>query len=60
MKTTTLGKYTAWSVNMIILIRNMFGYEFSSIIVEKSIRNQVTGNELTSSLWLRVDFPGTS
>ena len=60
MKTTTLGTYTAWSVNMIILIRNMFGYEFSSIIVEKSIRNQVTGNELTSSLWLRVDFPGTS
>ena len=37
----------------------MFGYEFSSIIVEKSTRNQVTGYEMTSSLWLRVDFPGT-
>ena len=28
-----------WSVNINILIRNMFGYEFSSIIVEKSTRN---------------------
>ena len=25
----------------------------------KSTRNQVTGYELTSPLWLRVDFPGT-
>ena len=39
----------------------MFGYEFSSKIVKKSTRNQVTGYmyELTSQLWLRVDFQGT-
>ena len=41
------------------IIRNMFVYEFSSIIVEKSTRNQVTGYELTSPLRVRVDFPGT-
>ena len=35
------------------------GYEFSSIIFEKSTRNQVTGYELTSRMWLRVDFLGT-
>ena len=32
----------------------MFGYEFSSIIYEKSTRYQVTGYELTSRMWLRV------
>ena len=37
----------------------MFGYEFSSIIVVKSTRNQVTGYELTSPLQVRVDFTGT-
>ena len=37
----------------------MFGYEFSSKIVKKSTHNQVTGYELTSQLWLRVDFQGT-
>ena len=37
----------------------MFGYEFSSIIFEKSTRNQVTGYELTFPMWLRVDFLGT-
>ena len=36
----------------------MFEYDFSSIIVEKSTRNQVTGYE-TSLLWLRVDFQCT-
>ena len=34
----------------------MFGYEFLSIILEKSTFNQVTGYELTSPLWLQVDF----
>ena len=29
------------------------------IIFEKSTRNQVTGYELTSRNWLRVDFLGT-
>ena len=32
----------------------MFGYEFLSIIFEKSTRNQVTGYEWTS--WVRVDL----
>ena len=62
MKTTTRGTYilvVEYEYNLNILIRNMVGYEFSSIIVEKSTRNQVNGYELTSSLWLRVDFPGT-
>ena len=62
MKTTTRGTYilvSEYKYNLNILIRNMVGYEFSSIIVEKSTRNQVNGYELTSSLWLRVDFPGT-
>ena len=37
----------------------MFGYAFSSIIVDKATPNQVTGYELTYPLWLRVDFQGT-
>ena len=36
----------------------MFGYQFSSRIVEKSTRNQMTGYELTYPLRVRVDFPG--
>ena len=47
------------NINIIIniLIRNMFGYEFSSIIVQKSTRNQVLlhcGYEWTSRV--RVDL----
>ena len=37
----------------------MFGYEFSSIIFEKSTRRQGTGYGLTFRMWLRVDFLGT-
>ena len=37
----------------------MFWYEFSSILVDKATRDQVTGYELTSPMWLRVDFQGT-
>ena len=62
MKTTTLGTYQYWSVNIKILIyldKEYFGYEFSSIIVEKSTRKQVTGYELTFPLLLRLDFQGT-
>ena len=36
----------------------MFGYEFSSRIVEMSTHNQVTGIELTYSLQITCGLPG--
>ena len=41
------------------MFMNMFGYEFSSIIAEKSTRNHETSYKLTSPLRVRVDFTGT-
>ena len=47
-----------YNLKYLNIIKNMFGYECSSRIVEKSTRNQVTGYKLTSPLWVWVNFLG--
>ena len=59
MLTNTLGvREYKYNLKYFDIIKNMFGYEFSSRIVEMSTHNQVTGIELTYSLQITCGLPG--